>query len=1036
MGTHSKEPENGHSQRTVAPRQTSLHGLWPDVACLAILGGLLLVFFWRFLTPDPTARILFPDGDFIDQFFPWRHYASFELAQGRLPLWTPFANSGHPFMADIQSAVLYPPHLLLALLLRLRGDPQLMLLDLESLAVFHFFLAGAFTYLFVRQQTGNRAAALAGGLIFTFGSYLTTYPALQLAILETAAWTPLALLLVASAVSRKSPVLWAALGVVLAVAVLAGHPQQAAYLYYLVAAFAIFTILTSAEPGSGSIFRRPALYLPHLGGLLLAFGISVGVASAQLLLSWDLISLSSRTEDLSYLFTRDGFGLLEAFGLVFPDLLGGKPFFLGSVPVLLVTMSLFRPRLRGTVFWFGAAAVAFLLSFGGNLPFYEAAHCCIPGFSMFRGQERAVSVLSLAGSILSGYGLASALTWSSAALGPRLRIVGRIALIASGITALAAIFGFGTELLDWPFHATNLGPDAAAAAIVFGVAGLTVYLWRIGRLSRTLAAAGLVALATTQLLAANWSNFEPGGKSGFDPTPLTSFLQTLPQSSRIELTALPTNLGYVFRLRSTRGAGPLAEKYYANVMERSGPWKAWQLLNTGYVVNKGQGSDSIFAYGDYRVDRTNYDTLPAYVSFRPQVETNDDVVLASLEHPGGGPPGGGFVLGRDALLSEGLDSGATGSGYVRSLEVTPDDGGHLTVRVDVTQPGVLVLSEVYFPGWRALLDGRETRIVRTNYLLRGIAIPAGPHVVEMAYQPDSFKAGSLVSLGALFVILCIVLVSLRLRARWKVVATPLLLAVTLGSALIFWHGYSSFARDAGPGKWQEMSRFLEANQLPGDSVVIPRGNPPNSLRLPAGMSVIPPSDAQVLPKGARLWWLSSPQGPDPGPGRPRPAQGFQVVSERWFGDQLLSLMTPPEAVLGAASVRLDAVLDNRIALRGYSTSVDKGDQGGSGVVLKVFLYWQAIEDIGADYTVFVHLLDSNGKIISQDDAPPAGGGRQTSGWEVKEAVTDWHVLSVPQGVPEGNYSLIAGLYDARDGKRLGDGVSRDFVPLGQVTLSP
>ncbi|MDP2726022.1 MAG: hypothetical protein Q8P59_00620, partial [Dehalococcoidia bacterium] len=151
MGINRAEPENGQSQPMVAPRGGVAQSLWPDVACLAILGGLLLVFFWRFLAPDPTARMLFPDGDFIDQFFPWRHYASFELAQGRLPLWTPFANSGHPFMADIQSAVLYPPHLLLALMLRLRGDPQLTLLDLESLAVVHFFLAGPFTYLFVRQ---------------------------------------------------------------------------------------------------------------------------------------------------------------------------------------------------------------------------------------------------------------------------------------------------------------------------------------------------------------------------------------------------------------------------------------------------------------------------------------------------------------------------------------------------------------------------------------------------------------------------------------------------------------------------------------------------------------------------------------------------------------------------------------------------------------------------------------------------------------------------------------------------------------------
>jgi len=216
--------------------------------------------------------------------------------------------------------------------------------------------------------------------------------------------------------------------------------------------------------------------------------------------------------------------------------------------------------------------------------------------------------------------------------------------------------------------------------------------------------------------------------------------------------------------------------------------------------------------------------------------------------------------------------------------------------------------------------------------------------------------------------------------------------------------------------------------------VIPGLDQSNSLRPPSGSTVTPYAGPVGLPKAARLWWLTSPESPGRGPSRPQPAQGLQVVSERWFGDQLLSLMVPPEAVLDAARVKLDAVLDNRIALRGFSTSVDKGN--GSGASLKVILYWQALEAIGADYTVFVHVLDSNGKAVSQDDSPPAGSERPTSGWEVEEAVTDTHILALPQGLAAGSYSLIAGLYDPRDGTRLGDGVSRNFVHLGRVTLGP
>ena len=77
-----------------------------------ILAALCLLFFWRHLTPLAIDRLAFVPGDFMDQFYAFARYEAARLQAGQLPLWNPYTFSGHPFIADIQSAVFYPLSLL------------------------------------------------------------------------------------------------------------------------------------------------------------------------------------------------------------------------------------------------------------------------------------------------------------------------------------------------------------------------------------------------------------------------------------------------------------------------------------------------------------------------------------------------------------------------------------------------------------------------------------------------------------------------------------------------------------------------------------------------------------------------------------------------------------------------------------------------------------------------------------------------------------------------------------------------------------
>ena len=73
----------------------------------------------------------------------------------------------------------------------------------------------------------------------------------------------------------------------------------------------------------------------------------------------------------------------------------------------------------------------------------------------------------------------------------------------------------------------------------------------------------------------------------------------------------------------------------------------------------------------------------------------------------------------------------------------------VAMKVQLTQPGLLILGDVYYPGWQAFVDGRETTIYRANYVMRAVFVPAGEHVVEFLYRPRSLQLGAAVSVMAL-----------------------------------------------------------------------------------------------------------------------------------------------------------------------------------------------------------------------------------------------------------------------------------------------
>lgn len=105
-----------------------------------------------------------------------------------------------------------------------------------------------------------------------------------------------------------------------------------------------------------------------------------------------------------------------------------------------------------------------------------------------------------------------------------------------------------------------------------------------------------------------------------------------------------------------------------------------------------------------------------------------------------------------------------------------------------------------------------------------------------------------------------------------------------------------------------------------------------------------------------------------------------------------------------------------------------------GEALSLTLYWQADGPTLRPYTVFNHLLNSGGELAAQSDNWPAQGQWPPTCWQPGEIISDRHQINLPPDLPPGSYTLVTGLYDARDGDRLPTKTGETLVVLGEIEI--
>jgi hypothetical protein len=193
-------------------------------ACFSVaaLLAVLLLVFGEALSQAPHAVISDGSGDVALTYLFWRSFGFGSMTAGHVPLWNPYLYGGTPFMANFQSALLYPPNWMY-LMVRLP-------LALDADMIGHVLLAGCTMYCWASYQGLGALSSMVAGVVYMLGGpHLLHVEGGHLSNLAVMAWAPLVFLavdMVVDGVSAPGLLLGAC---AVAMQILAGHPQ---YVYY------------------------------------------------------------------------------------------------------------------------------------------------------------------------------------------------------------------------------------------------------------------------------------------------------------------------------------------------------------------------------------------------------------------------------------------------------------------------------------------------------------------------------------------------------------------------------------------------------------------------------------------------------------------------------------------------------------------------------------------------------------------------------------------------------------------------------------
>lgn len=775
-----------------------------STASYVLLYALLAhVFYWKYLMPGNFGFAT----DTVAASYPVQVMGMRAIAEnGSLPLWNPYIFSGMPLMASFSFHIIYPVNWIFFVL------PVDFAMNYQYV-VHTFLMGIFFFMFMRHLGISRPASFVGGLLFMFNAHFISLlYPGHGGKIF-TMTWLPVAMLFLDRGLNEKPFYNLTIMGLMVGMLFYGGHIQILFYCGIALLCFLIMRLVADVRMRGYRWALKGAAgfaYAFALGALLYAVillpawefksythraGGVVGASTYEF-----ATSFSQPPEDMLYIPLQNPFGWGKYYGPDTPTT--SDEFYRGRIGLrlsvdyfsviglLLALIGVVLVRNRYTWFFLGLACLTGFLALGMFNPFYIYVYKYIPGFSIFRVPYAIMILMPISLSGLAAFGLHRLFDIEKAGQKKTVSYI-VIGLAAVAAVTLATAFSWsrslestGNWLLGFPWVQEMLWGDFSDLqqrllffvknlyifVIFLSVALITVFGYLKGIFKRK----AFVLIVSVLVLAELW----PIGWEFIKVIPVSSleqkYFRETPEIKTMEadkdgmfrVFTLVTNNELLYRgIQTLSGYHPVQLGYYEKTLNNfSFNNQIIDMLNARYLMLPK----------DPEYDFSNYPDLAARKELNDRYELladsdiffyknrfamprgwlvnkawrvdDQDQALEIISDPRFRPMDTA-VLTEDLPQDAGIDPASDLSG--QKVEVTMFKPDSVEMKVAAPADSLFIASEVWYPGWKAYIDGKATKIFRTNYLLRGVVMPKGEHTLLMKFSPPLYVLGAALSMASL-----------------------------------------------------------------------------------------------------------------------------------------------------------------------------------------------------------------------------------------------------------------------------------------------
>lgn len=707
--------------------------------------------------------------DVFRQIYPFKILATDMLARNTLPLWNPYNGSGQPFLATIHTALFNPFSLLLAI----NNKP----VGWSWYVIMQMILVGGAAFLYVSLLGVSPVGSLIASITLMLSGFMVVR--LEYGVYGYALFEFLILFLSIELIRKQNILGYALLSPAVALLLVSIQPQLFTYILFWTLVYLLVRLWS---------------YKKRLFVSIILMGIGIAISAAQLLPMLELYLQANVTSSSSkFIFERFLMPIEHIITFAIPNYFGNGATYnwwgtgdstqtmmtLGTIPIFLSCVVFFQKKKNALVLMLGLGVIGTIL-ITIDTPITRWAYSLPLPILSTNIPTRIYIVTTFCLSILAGLGFDSFIQQRNKRL-----------LFFFWVPLLLLL---GETIRLWfvkapcPAHATLCRVSAVRTTVlevsIFFIFTLCALLF-----SRSKKLFGFIVISLLISIGVynGWKYLPMSNPEYVMPShPVLTFMknQAPARAAGYGNAFFATDFATQYRYFDTNYYDPLyIRRYgelvsYVNTGNRTGELsrsdvnviadatvsadldfrreRFWDMTGTSVLVTKK--SDILTSFNKIRweddkwaiTDRPNVFPRAYLVTNVKKITDPDEELVAMFSRD--------TDLKNIAFTEEpifGLNNGAEVNG---SVKINSYKEQEIQMVVNTPSTAFLVLSDTFYPGWKVLIDGENSKIYRTNFTFRGVVVPKGNHKVVWYYEPTIFKLGILLSGSSVLIWLIFVII--------------------------------------------------------------------------------------------------------------------------------------------------------------------------------------------------------------------------------------------------------------------------------------